>query len=133
MNTSYILKSCFCIVTSATNAVQSSGKQKSGRGRKKVVGKRQADEGADSVINSKVGTSTAPSTLTSNSAVGSSGPQSALDSSTRGKWQELTEACYWYQNCEMWLLFYSCLSICPSTRNVSAPTGRIFIKFDILI
>jgi bromodomain and PHD finger-containing protein 1 len=70
-------------VTSATNAVQSSGKQKSGRGRKKVVGKRQADEGADSVINSKVGTSTAPSTQTSNSAIGSSGPQSALDSNTR--------------------------------------------------
>jgi hypothetical protein len=100
MNTSYILKSCFYIVTSATNAVQSSGKQKSGRGRKKVVGKRQADEGADSAINSKVGTSTAPSTLTSNSAIGSSGPQSALDSSTRGNWQELTETCRQYQNCE---------------------------------
>jgi len=101
MNTSYILKYCFCIVTSATNAVQSSGKQKSGRGRKKVVGKRQADEGADSVVNSKVGASTTPSTLTSNSAISSSGPQSALDSSTRGKWRELTEACRQYQNCEM--------------------------------
>jgi hypothetical protein len=96
MNTSYILKSCFCIVTSPTNAVQSSGKQKSGRGRKKVVGKRQADEGTDTVINSKVGASAAPATLTSNTAIGSNGPQSSLDSSNRGKWQELNEACHQY-------------------------------------
>jgi hypothetical protein len=99
MNSSYILKSCFCIVTSPTNAVQSSGKQKSGRGRKKMVGKRQADEGADSMISSKVAASITPNTLTANSAVGSSGSQSALDSSARGKWQELTEAYYQCQRC----------------------------------
>jgi hypothetical protein len=65
-----------------------------------VVGKRQADEGADSVINSKVAASIAPSTVTSNSVVSGSGPQSALDSSTRGKQQELTEACC---QCQMYV------------------------------
>jgi hypothetical protein len=75
-------------VTSPTNAVQSSGKQKSGRGRKKIGGKRQADEGTDSVISSKVASSTTPSTQNLNSAVGGSGPQSSLDPSMRGKQQE---------------------------------------------
>jgi len=35
------------------------------------------------------------------------------------------------QNCGERLLASSCLSFCPSARNNSAPTGRIFIKFDI--
>jgi len=34
------------------------------------------------------------------------------------------------QNCEKQLLSSSCLSSCPSARNNSAPTGRVFIKID---
>jgi hypothetical protein len=30
------------------------------------------------------------------------------------------------------LLASSCLSVCPSAWNIPAPTGRIFMKFDIL-
>jgi hypothetical protein len=74
-------------VASPTNAVQSSGKQKSGRGRKKIGGKRQADEGADSVISSKVASNITPSTQNLNSAAGGNGPQSSLDTSMRGKQQ----------------------------------------------
>ncbi|PNF20915.1 Peregrin [Cryptotermes secundus] len=70
-------------VTSPINAVQSSGKQKSGRGRKKIGGKRQADEGTDSVISSKVASSTTPNTQNLNSAAGVSGPHSSLDPSMR--------------------------------------------------
>jgi len=33
------------------------------------------------------------------------------------------------KNCEKRLLASSCLSVRPSTRNNSAPTARIFIKF----
>jgi len=36
------------------------------------------------------------------------------------------------QNCENKLLASSCLSVPPSTWDNSAPTWRIFIKFDIL-
>jgi hypothetical protein len=35
------------------------------------------------------------------------------------------------QNCEKRLLSLSCLYVCPSAWNNSAPTGRIFMKFDI--
>jgi hypothetical protein len=35
------------------------------------------------------------------------------------------------QNCERRLLTSSCPSVCPSAWNNSAPTGRIFSKFDI--
>jgi hypothetical protein len=48
-------------------------------------GKRQADEVADSVTSSKAATAVVPNTLTSNSAVGGSGLQSASDPNTRGK------------------------------------------------
>lgn len=72
-------------MTSPTNAVQSSGKQKSGRGRKKIGGKRQADEGADSVISSKAASTAIPNTQNMNSASGGSGPQLSLDPSIRGK------------------------------------------------
>jgi hypothetical protein len=36
-----------------------------------------------------------------------------------------------WQNCERRLLAWSCLSVCPSAWCNLAPTGRIFIKFDI--
>jgi hypothetical protein len=81
----HFYKSCFFIVTSPTNAVQSSGKQKSGRGRKKMVGKRHSDEGANSVAGSETATAAMSIPFISNSAVGGSGPQSASDSNTRGK------------------------------------------------
>jgi hypothetical protein len=35
------------------------------------------------------------------------------------------------QNFEKQLLVSSCVSLCPSTRNSSAPTRLIFIKVDI--
>ena len=35
------------------------------------------------------------------------------------------------QNCEKCLLASSCLSFCPSAWNISARTGRIFMKFDV--
>jgi hypothetical protein len=35
------------------------------------------------------------------------------------------------QNCGKRLLASSCLSVCPPAWNNSAPTGRIFVKFDI--
>ena len=35
------------------------------------------------------------------------------------------------KNCEERLSASSCLSVRPSARNNSAPTGRIFMKFDI--
>ena len=36
------------------------------------------------------------------------------------------------KNCEKLLLASSCLSVCLSAWKNSAPTGRIFMKFDIL-
>jgi hypothetical protein len=72
-------------VISPANATQSSSKQKSGRGRKKMGGKRHAEEGADSVIGSKAASNTTPSTQNLNSAAGGCGSQSSLDSSMRGK------------------------------------------------
>ena len=35
------------------------------------------------------------------------------------------------QKCRQWLLALSCLSVCLSAWNNLAPSGRIFIKFDI--
>ena len=35
------------------------------------------------------------------------------------------------KNCEERLPILSCLSVCPSAWKNSAPTGRIFMKFDI--
>ena len=37
------------------------------------------------------------------------------------------------QNCEKRMLASSCLSFCPCAWNPSAPTGRIFMKFDIWV
>ena len=37
------------------------------------------------------------------------------------------------QHCEKPLLASSCLSVCPSAWNNSAPTGRVFMKFDIVV
>ena len=37
------------------------------------------------------------------------------------------------QNCEKWLLALSCLSVRLSARNISAPTGRLFMKFCIWV
>jgi hypothetical protein len=34
------------------------------------------------------------------------------------------------ENCDKRLISLSCLSVCPSSWDNSAPTGRIFIKFD---
>jgi hypothetical protein len=48
-------------------------------------GKRQSDEGADSVTSSEAVTTATCNPLISNSAVGGSGSQSVLDSSTQGK------------------------------------------------
>ena len=62
-------------------------------------------------------------------------------------WGKTTNLWFWFsvvvccqpswQNCEKWLLVSSrlsvCSSICPSTWNNSAPTGQIFIKFDIWV
>ena len=36
-----------------------------------------------------------------------------------------------FENCDKGLFDSSCLSVHPSARNSSAPTGRIFMKFDI--
>ena len=38
-----------------------------------------------------------------------------------------------FTNFENQLLAFSCLSVCPSTRNSLAPSGWIFMKFDICI
>jgi hypothetical protein len=35
------------------------------------------------------------------------------------------------QNCEKIILTSSCLSVRPSARNNPAPTGRVFMKFDV--
>ena len=37
------------------------------------------------------------------------------------------------QNCEKQLLALSCLSVRVSAWNISAPTGRIFVKFDYCV
>jgi len=37
------------------------------------------------------------------------------------------------QNCEKRLLASSCLSVCPFAWNNSAPNGRLFMTFDILV
>jgi len=37
------------------------------------------------------------------------------------------------QSCEKWLLASSCLSVRPSAWNNSAPTRRIFMKFNIWV
>ena len=58
-----------------------------------------------------------------------------------GTWQHYTSVFYsphfFFRdsslNCEKCLLASSCLSVCPSARNNSVPTGRIFIKFGIWI
>jgi hypothetical protein len=82
-------RTLFFLVTSSATVTQSSSKQKSGRGRKKIAGKRQAEQVTDSVISSKAASSTTPSTQNFNNAAGVCGAQSLLDSTMRGKPQEL--------------------------------------------